>query len=503
MASILELMGHVQQQGEMGRQRGQQSRLTDLASQAYSAPADQRRELVGQAIGTDPSAGFALGQNLEAADEQRQRGLSNMARMLTAAPAQYRDGIYQRMKPSLTERYGLGNLPAAYDETVDGVVQQLASLGGGDSAAPAGYRQFELMAKAAGLEPGTPEYQRAAAVSLGTEGRASSAGYQQVKFTGPDGRPRVGVMNGRTGRIDTPDGLSFDPSMVRIDPTPQQYGEVQPGGMVQFTDANGQPITFDEGVPAHVREQILANPAAFDAVPSGATASLPPAAGAPGGVSGVGGVNPFVGRSPEEQAALTTAAEQRARLQFLPEQQTIETAGAVDRARQLGQVESDLAKSAGESKARLALDQTTARQQRVDRLVESILPRVGYATAGFASLTSALPGTPAHDMRKDLQTLQAIAGFDELNAMRASSPTGGALGNVTERELAFLQSVVSNIENSQSPEQLRRNLLTFQREVRNSWARVAQAYEQDYGAGRQAQGQQPAQDIDALLEMYR
>src|SRR5690606_17174423 len=92
-----------------------------------------------------------------------------------------------------------------------------------------------------------------------------------------------------------------------------------------------------------------------------------------------------------------------------------------------------------------------------------------------------VPGTAASDLRKDIGTLQAIAGFDELNAMRASSPTGGALGNVTERELAFLQSVVRNIETSQSPEQLRRNLLDFQREVRGWWQRVNAAYEQDYG----------------------
>ena len=37
MANLLELAGYVQKQGELGRQRGEQSRLASLASQAYTA----------------------------------------------------------------------------------------------------------------------------------------------------------------------------------------------------------------------------------------------------------------------------------------------------------------------------------------------------------------------------------------------------------------------------------------------------------------------------------
>jgi len=42
--------------------------------------------------------------------------------------------------------------------------------------------------------------------------------------------------------------------------------------------------------------------------------------------------------------------------------------------------------------------------------------------------------------------------------MRDASPTGGALGQVSERELAFLQSTIGNLEQSQSKEQLTYNL---------------------------------------------
>src|SRR5690606_12965851 len=59
-------------------------------------------------------------------------------------------------------------------------------------------------------------------------------------------------------------------------------------------------------------------------------------------------------------------------------------------------------------------------------------------------------GTGARDLAALIDTIKANAGFAELNAMRQQSPTGGALGQVTERELAFLQATIGNLEQSQS-----------------------------------------------------
>src|SRR5690606_7923357 len=73
------------------------------------------------------------------------------------------------------------------------------------------------------------------------------------------------------------------------------------------------------------------------------------------------------------------------------------------------------------------------------------------------------PGSPAADMAADLQTLGANAAFDRLQQMRDSSPTGGALGQVSERELALLQSGVAASEHSQSPEQFRSNVERLRR----------------------------------------
>ena len=83
----------------------------------------------------------------------------------------------------------------------------------------------------------------------------------------------------------------------------------------------------------------------------------------------------------------------------------------------------------------------------------------GWMTTGLGgSILQDLPGSTAHDVQQRLATLKALTGFEELNRMRAASPTGGALGQVSERELGFLQSVVGSLEQSQSRGQFLENL---------------------------------------------
>jgi hypothetical protein len=58
----------------------------------------------------------------------------------------------------------------------------------------------------------------------------------------------------------------------------------------------------------------------------------------------------------------------------------------------------------------------------------------GYSTIGQIS------GFPGRQVDSLLKPILANEAFEELSAMRAASPTGGALGNVTEMELKLLQS---------------------------------------------------------------
>lgn len=85
-------------------------------------------------------------------------------------------------------------------------------------------------------------------------------------------------------------------------------------------------------------------------------------------------------------------------------------------------------------------------------------------TAGLlGNILKDVGGTAAADVRALTDTVRANIGFDRLQAMREASPTGGALGQVTERELAFLQATLGSLEQSQSEEQLLQNLDRLER----------------------------------------
>jgi len=113
---------------------------------------------------------------------------------------------------------------------------------------------------------------------------------------------------------------------------------------------------------------------------------------------------------------------------------------------------------------------------------QTVLDQANAWTTGFmGSALSWAPGTPQHDLAKNLDTLKANAGFDKLQMMRDMSPTGGALGQVSELELQMLQATWASLSQSQSPEQFRTNVERFRDQVQRSWDNVVKAYEQDFG----------------------
>jgi hypothetical protein len=88
-----------------------------------------------------------------------------------------------------------------------------------------------------------------------------------------------------------------------------------------------------------------------------------------------------------------------------------------------------------------------------------IVDNYGRLAAGVGSLTRFLPETPARRLDLALDSVKANIGFEALQQMRDASKTGGALGQVTERELQFLQRTIAPVEGDLPPEDLRRNLM--------------------------------------------
>lgn len=120
---------------------------------------------------------------------------------------------------------------------------------------------------------------------------------------------------------------------------------------------------------------------------------------------------------------------------------------------------------------------TTDNANTVMAKVDDALKDVSWVSAGpLAGGSSGVPGTPAFKLAQAVLSIKANAGFQELSKMRHESPTGGALGNVTEKELEFLQGAIASLNTAQNPADISKALA----DVRDSYARYKEYAAQDY-----------------------
>lgn len=162
-------------------------------------------------------------------------------------------------------------------------------------------------------------------------------------------------------------------------------------------------------------------------------------------------------------------------------------------ARSVAQAQAGVKKEGAQSKRESNLSGQADKVEMIGGLINDVRGMAGFWTTGFmGNQISKVPGTPAHDMMRKLETIKANIGFDRLQEMRDNSPTGGALGQVSEFENRLLQAVWGNLEQSQTEEEFLKNLELVEQQVKASWLRVAQAYEQDYG--KPYSGEMPSLD---------
>lgn len=109
--------------------------------------------------------------------------------------------------------------------------------------------------------------------------------------------------------------------------------------------------------------------------------------------------------------------------------------------------------------------------------IEKSIPLVGMTTAGVGSYLSYLPNTDARTLKANIDTIKANLGFQQLQAMRQASPTGGALGQVAVKELEALQSTIASLDPAQSPDVLKANL----KKVRDHYIKWKDTLEKSIG----------------------
>lgn len=88
--------------------------------------------------------------------------------------------------------------------------------------------------------------------------------------------------------------------------------------------------------------------------------------------------------------------------------------------------------------------------------------------SGAGSYLSGVRGTDQYDFAQLLDGIKANISFERLQEMRAASPTGAALGPVSDFENRLLQSVLGSLDPGQSEDQLRANL----RRVRDIYVKI-------------------------------
>ena len=133
------------------------------------------------------------------------------------------------------------------------------------------------------------------------------------------------------------------------------------------------------------------------------------------------------------------------------------------------------AKATGKQKAldTKAAQRKDSAKKKIATALEKIDEALGqtkgwFATGPIAQFTSFIDASQAGQLNNTLLTIKGIIGFNELRELKESSPTGGALGQVSTFELENLQSVIATLKPGMMEDDLRENL----KQVKHRFANV-------------------------------
>lgn len=141
-----------------------------------------------------------------------------------------------------------------------------------------------------------------------------------------------------------------------------------------------------------------------------------------------------------------------------------------------------------------ALKAFEAKTKQFDSIITELIDNkkgLDEITGFFAGRTDISAMTDAGRRALSLfNTVTAKGGFSELQDMRNASPTGGALGNVSNQEGKQLIDSFGALSRTQSGNDLRKSLTTAKSDLENLKARMREAYDMtyEYRAGRAPSG---------------
>lgn len=143
--------------------------------------------------------------------------------------------------------------------------------------------------------------------------------------------------------------------------------------------------------------------------------------------------------------------------------------------------ELDATKQASRGKVESAITALEQQSKLVTDNIDNAKATISPWSTGYGHMAfSSLPNTDARKLDNYLNTIKANVGFDKLQQMRDNSPTGGALGQVSEFENKLLQAVNGALDPLQR-DQLSANLDTIKELYPKVLAERKAAFAKDYG----------------------
>jgi hypothetical protein len=153
----------------------------------------------------------------------------------------------------------------------------------------------------------------------------------------------------------------------------------------------------------------------------------------------------------------------------------------------------------------LAEDILTMRRIRNDIKDSWFTPGFGEVGA-FAEKLKGIPGTAARDIDSQFGALKSSFARSGLSTMRQESPTGGAVGNPSDKDLAMLETSRGPVDQGLKYPDFVRNLDNLERRTWNELKRVSPAAERRFrerfdgkSGGNAAPARSPKQSGSAFL----
>lgn len=462
--------------------QGQQMRANRLIGQAMQSP-DQRNVLLGQAGAIDPR--LAIGaqgamQTQEAAQQKAQQGQQDEAAKKLRGAALYGQAAINSkdpvriaaaqaaLAPYLKSLTGKDIGPLDEPATRAAMEQVLAQTAYLDPAmtgnAPSQIQTFKYLTQ--NLTPADQE--KARRVELGLDPRQSSAAIKYMQVLGADGRTRLVAVDPRdvgasiVGTDGTPQGVSGG---FGAGSPPQAAPGLQ--GSTTSPAGNAVKFIFPPGTPPEVIAAAQASAMSSGDLAQGQQIGAPVAQG-----------GALVSPTQAQSAFSTETGKQAAQTAGEQARIPIDAAGEAAKITAKGQATRQL-------DAPLARQTLTGVSTGYDNMISSvdqILASPGLSRAvGVGSYIPGIRGGSKVDADALITALKSQVGFNVLQNMRDMSKTGGALGQISDKEEELLQNNLAALSTDQSPAQFRQQLMRIRQFAVQSKQRMQGAFDAQYG----------------------